>query len=92
MPPASDDRRDPAIKAMDAMTRASLSGVGLYNVLSTRPVFNYRNYITVIMSAANPEVYSTWIRYDRSWNFFYTRVIHMCVFEMADIYYYDNYT
>ena len=65
-PPASDDRRDPAIKAMDAMTRASLSGVGLYNVLSTPPVFNTGTTYTVIMSAANPEVYSTWIRYDRS--------------------------
>ena len=39
-PPASDDRRDPVIKEMDAMTRASLSGVGLYSVLSTPPVFN----------------------------------------------------
>ena len=62
-PPSSDDRRDPAIKAMDRMTRANVGVQGLYNVLSTPPVLNKKTAYTVVMSAAHPEIYSTWIRY-----------------------------
>ena len=65
-PPASDDRRDPAIKAMNDLTSAGVNGQSLYNVLSTPPVFNHKTTYTVIMSAAHPEVYKTWIRYYRS--------------------------
>jgi len=62
-PPPDDDRRDPAIRAMDTMTRAKLNGQALYNVLSTPPVFNSHTAYTVVMSAAHPEIYTTWIRY-----------------------------
>ena len=62
-PPSWDDRRDPGIKAMEAMTRASANGNGLYNVLSTPPVLNWKTTYTVVMSAANPQMYTTWIRH-----------------------------
>lgn len=61
-PPASDDRRDPAIKYMNEMGRGKLTEVGLFNVLSTAPVLNDRTSYTVVMSAAHPERYNTWIR------------------------------
>ncbi len=61
-PPPSDDRRDPGIEAMESMTRANLDPIGLYNVLSTPPVLNNITTYTVIMSAANPLMYTTWIR------------------------------
>ena len=62
-PPPDDDRRDPAIHAMDAMTRVKLNGPALFNILSTPPVFNDHTAYTVIMSASHPELYTTWIRY-----------------------------
>ncbi len=62
-PPPDDDRRDPAIRSMNAMTRAGLSGQGLYNVLSTPPVLNKKTAYTAVMSAAHPDFYTTWIRY-----------------------------
>lgn len=62
-PPASDDRRDPAIRAMEDMTRAKVGSEGIYNVLSTPPVLNNRTAYTVLMSAAYPDLYTTWIRY-----------------------------
>lgn len=61
-PPASDDRRNPAIKAMNGMGRANVSVTNLFNVLSTPPVLNDRTIYTVAMSAAKPELYTTWIR------------------------------
>ena len=62
-PPASDDRRDPAIEAMEKMTQKNVGSKGLYNVLSTPPVLNNHTTYTVLMSAAHPDLYSTWIRY-----------------------------
>lgn len=62
-PPASDDRRDPAIKAMESLTSANVGIKGIYDVLSTPPVFNNHTTYTVMMSAAYPDLYSTWIRY-----------------------------
>ena len=62
-PPPSDDRRDPAIKAMDSMTRANVSIEELYNVLSSPPVFNNKTTYTTVMSAAHPAIYKTWIRF-----------------------------
>ena len=62
-PPASDDRRDPAIKAMNETGRASVSTHSLYDVLSTPPVLNDGTTYTVTMSASVPELYNVWIRY-----------------------------
>ena len=62
-PPAGDDRRDPAIRGMNETGRADLSVGSLFSVLSTPPVLNNATTYTVIMSAAIPELYSTWIRH-----------------------------
>lgn len=61
-PPSDDDRRDPAIAAMKNMTQANLGATGLFKVLSTEPVVNDETTYTVVMSAAHPELYTTWIR------------------------------
>lgn len=62
-PPSSDDRRDPAIKAMNETGRNSLSVTSLYKVLSTPPILNDGTTYTVTMSASIPELYNAWIRY-----------------------------
>ena len=61
-PPSDDDRRDPAIRAMNETTRAGLNPTSLFNVMSTPPVLNSGTTYTVIMSAAVPGLYNTWIR------------------------------
>lgn len=61
-PPASDDRRDPAIKGMNAIGRSNISKQTLFNVMSIPPVLNKNTTYTVIMSAAMPELMQTWIR------------------------------
>ena len=61
-PPPDDDRRDPAIKAMNATGRANINAPALFNVLSIPPVMNAGTTYTVTMSAAIPELYNTWIR------------------------------
>ena len=63
LPPKGDDRRDPAIKAMNETTRAGLNATSLFKVMSTPPVLNNATTYTVIMSAAKPEVYNTWVRH-----------------------------
>ena len=62
-PPPSDDRRDPAIKAMNEAGRGNVSASTLYHVLSTPPVLNNNTAFTVTMAASIPEIYNTWIRY-----------------------------
>ena len=62
-PPPSDDRRDPAIKAMDETGRGNVSASSLFHVLSLPPVLNNKTSYTVTMSASIPELYNTWIRY-----------------------------
>ena len=62
-PPADDNRRDPAIKAMNATTRAGLNSTSLFKVMSTPPVLNSGTTYTVIMSAAKPEIYNSWVRH-----------------------------
>ena len=61
-PPVSDDRRNPAIQAMNKMGQANMSTTNLFDVLSTHPVLNDGTIYTVVMSAAKPELYTTWIR------------------------------
>ena len=61
-PPPEDDRRDPGIKYMDEMGRDNVTEAGLFDVLSTAPVLNTQTTYTVVMSAAHPELYNSWIR------------------------------
>lgn len=63
LPPKDDDRRDPAIKAMNKTTRAGLNATSLFKVMSTPPVLNNATTYTVVMSAAKPEIYNTWVRH-----------------------------
>ena len=62
-PPPDDDRRDPGIKAMNDTGRENLSGDTLFKVLSTHPVLNDGTTYTTIMSAAQPDLYHTVIRF-----------------------------
>ena len=62
-PPASDDRRDPAVKGMREMGQNGLSPEGMFNVLSVPPVLNAGTTYTAVMSAAIPELYQTWVRH-----------------------------
>ena len=57
-PPAHDDRRDPAIKAMNNMGQSNLNQMNLYNdVMSKNPVLNGNTIYTVIMSAVNQSAF-----------------------------------
>ena len=62
-PPTSDDRRDPAIKAMNETGRADVSTQSLFHVLSTPPVLNDGTTYTVTMAASIPELYNSWIHF-----------------------------
>ena len=62
--PSSDTCLDTATNAMENMMRDSVGVQEIYNVLSTCPVLNNFTVYTVVMSAAYPDLYSTWIRYD----------------------------
>lgn len=61
-PPPEDDRRDPGIKYMNEMGKENATEAGLFHVLSTEPVLNMQTTYTVVMSAAHPEHYNSWIR------------------------------
>lgn len=63
-PPHKDNRRDPAIRAMKAVGRSNISVKKLFNVMSTHPVLNHHTIYTVVMSAANPKTFQTWIRHE----------------------------
>ncbi|XP_030169518.1 N-acylethanolamine-hydrolyzing acid amidase isoform X1 [Lynx canadensis] len=60
--PEKDDRRTPAIKALNATGQENLSLETLFQVLSVFPVCNNYTVYTTVMSAANPEKYTTRIR------------------------------
>ncbi|KAM8938927.1 N-acylethanolamine-hydrolyzing acid amidase [Pelodytes ibericus] len=61
-PPPTDDRRTPAIKALNATGQANINLDSLYQVLSVEPVLNKNTIYTTVMSAAIPEKYTTQIR------------------------------
>lgn len=61
-PPPFDDRRTPAIKALNATGQEHINATSLYKVLSVKPVLNDITIYTTTMSAASPEEYSTQIR------------------------------
>ncbi|KAM8906501.1 N-acylethanolamine-hydrolyzing acid amidase [Lycaon pictus] len=60
--PKKDDRRTPAIKALNATGQANLSLETLFQVLSVFPVYNNYTVYTAVMTAASPEKYMTRIR------------------------------
>ncbi|XP_027625543.1 N-acylethanolamine-hydrolyzing acid amidase [Tupaia chinensis] len=60
--PRGDDRRTPAIKALNATGQANLSLETLFQVLSVVPVYNNFTIYTTVMSAADPDKYMTRIR------------------------------
>nr|XP_056711897.1 N-acylethanolamine-hydrolyzing acid amidase [Euleptes europaea] len=60
--PPSDDRRTPAMKAMNATGQENITLESIYNVLSMYPVMNRDTIYTTVMSAALPEKYMTRIR------------------------------
>ncbi|XP_006898541.1 PREDICTED: N-acylethanolamine-hydrolyzing acid amidase [Elephantulus edwardii] len=60
--PKGDDRRTPAIKALNATGQANLTLETLFQVLSVVPVFNNCTIYTTVMSAAFPDKYMTRIR------------------------------
>ena len=62
-PPSTDDRRDPAIKAMNETGRNKISPVTILKVLSTPPVLANDTIYTVLMSASQPDLYKTLIRH-----------------------------
>ncbi|EDL05261.1 N-acylsphingosine amidohydrolase (acid ceramidase)-like, isoform CRA_c [Mus musculus] len=60
--PKVDDRRTPAIKALNATGQAHLNLETLFQVLSLFPVYNNYTIYTTVMSAAEPDKYLTMIR------------------------------
>ncbi|KAK3605187.1 hypothetical protein CHS0354_012996 [Potamilus streckersoni] len=61
-PPPSDDRRDPANKAMTRLGQQNINKVSLFAVMSVQPVLNNHTTYTVIMSPAQPQLMQAWIR------------------------------
>ncbi|XP_005555087.4 N-acylethanolamine-hydrolyzing acid amidase isoform X2 [Macaca fascicularis] len=60
--PKRDDRRTPAIKALNATGQANLSLEALFQVLSVVPVYNNLTIYTTVMSASSPDKYISRIR------------------------------
>ncbi|XP_030777091.1 N-acylethanolamine-hydrolyzing acid amidase isoform X3 [Rhinopithecus roxellana] len=60
--PKQDDRRTPAIKALNATGQANLSLEALFQVLSVVPVYNNLTIYTTVMSAGSPDKYISRIR------------------------------
>ena len=61
-PPKSDNRRDPANKMMNDTGLSDVSSDSTFKILSTPPVLNDGTIFTVLMSAADPTLYTGWIR------------------------------
>jgi len=51
-----DDRRTPAHKCMDKMTQANVGFPGIFNVLSSQPVFNKLTTYTALMKVSTGEL------------------------------------
>ncbi|XP_033096592.1 acid ceramidase-like [Anneissia japonica] len=60
-PPFFDDRRTPATKCMNKMTKEKAGLAGIYNVLSTKPVMNLLTTYTALMQV-NSGYLETYIR------------------------------
>ncbi|CAH1261441.1 NAAA [Branchiostoma lanceolatum] len=62
-PPAKDKRRMLAMKAMNTTGQAGINASSMFQVLSIPYVLNENTTYTAIMSAAQPQVYITWLRW-----------------------------
>ncbi|XP_035689608.1 N-acylethanolamine-hydrolyzing acid amidase-like [Branchiostoma floridae] len=62
-PPAHDDRRTPGMKAMNTTGQDAINASSMFQVLSVPKVLNRHTTYTAIMSAAQPQVYNTWVRW-----------------------------
>ncbi|XP_026572926.1 N-acylethanolamine-hydrolyzing acid amidase isoform X1 [Pseudonaja textilis] len=60
-PPPYDDRRTPAIKALNATGQEHIDLNSLFKVFSTKPVLNKLTIYTTLMSNADPDKYQTFI-------------------------------
>ncbi|XP_027710443.1 N-acylethanolamine-hydrolyzing acid amidase-like [Vombatus ursinus] len=60
--PPRDDRRIPAMKAMNETGQANISLDKLYEILTMCPILNHKTIYTTVMSAADPKKYATRIR------------------------------
>ncbi|XP_032810950.1 N-acylethanolamine-hydrolyzing acid amidase isoform X2 [Petromyzon marinus] len=56
-PPARDDRRTPAMKALNSTGQANINLHSLLKVLSVKPILNNLTVYTTVMSAAQPQRY-----------------------------------
>ncbi|XP_066566990.1 N-acylethanolamine-hydrolyzing acid amidase [Amia ocellicauda] len=61
-PPPDDDRRTPAIKALNAIGQKNITLDTLYKVISVHPTCNRITIYTTVMTAAFPEKYRTVVR------------------------------
>ncbi|XP_065188773.1 N-acylethanolamine-hydrolyzing acid amidase-like [Sycon ciliatum] len=61
-PPKTDDRRDPAEKILNAAGRSQVGYALLQKVLNTPPILNSHTTYTVLMSAAHPDDYKSWVQ------------------------------
>ncbi|XP_059844648.1 N-acylethanolamine-hydrolyzing acid amidase-like isoform X1 [Hypanus sabinus] len=71
-PPAWDDRRTPAIRALNATTQKNINLNTMFKVLSSHPVLNKRTIYTTLICAAQPKAYKTVIwkqPKQNNWNF-----------------------
>lgn len=62
-PPASDNRRDPAVKKMNEIGPKNITVDSLLSVMSLPPVLNHKTTYTIVMSAAKPELTKVWVRH-----------------------------
>ena len=60
-PPPGDDRRDPAIKALNKLGQGGVNPSSLFQVLSIHPTLNNKTVYTTIMAAGKPDLFNTWI-------------------------------
>ncbi|KAK6176834.1 hypothetical protein SNE40_015060 [Patella caerulea] len=67
-PPASDNRRAPAIKSMNSMGQSNITVDSLFNVLSTPLVLNKKTTYSVVMSPAQPELMKVLVRHPATKN------------------------
>ena len=60
-PPKDDDRRNSANRLMNSVGQQKLDSDSLFCVLSTPPIHRIWTKYTTIMSASDPNMYTTWI-------------------------------
>lgn len=62
-PPNDDNRRTPAVNAMNSVGQDNINFNSLFDVLSTVPVLNNNTVYTALMSASNESFYNATIRF-----------------------------